>query len=260
LGSKNLQGLDLTLLCIDLRDYLEIQHGLSIQGEWTFHEMELFELALGDMVQGFGGTAKFTGFFAGTDVVRYREAGRWEVSWPLHEVKIRDTPFAVGDDFVRWLFIHEFGHRFDVIYLLEASISLENFTGGNTTGFLCNRLIEVTGICQYTFGGDTVSDKATTDRREDWAESFAAAMFQGSWPALVANNNHGIKADALTVAAVRITCVRNFIATGSCVVVPPTPTIPSGPATPPPDFCPPGTPFPPVINSTPRSAVTPSPP
>ena len=193
--------------CDDLRKNLNSTYGIEIGWDnWILQEMEWLELALQDMANGFGRVDGFSGVFAGTKVNRYKEAGGSEVSWPLNEVKIRNDQFNYGEDFARWVFIHEFGHRLDVITGLTASLLLEDYTGSNTTGFGCGLPgLDFFNHCGWNPNGSTVSSYATdNDRREDWSESFAASMFGGDWANLASHNAHGIKADALTVAVDRI--------------------------------------------------------
>jgi hypothetical protein len=175
--------------------------------------MELFELSLHDTSLGLGGDANFRTVFGGTEVIRYREAGVSEVSWPVNEVQIRNGQFTRGDDFARWTFIHEFGHRFDVTTGLTASLALESYTDSSTTGIGCGLPgVDLMGHCTWNPNGGSVSDYAlTSNRREDWSESFAASMFQGDWANLVSSGGHGIRPDALTVAADRIDFVRQVI-------------------------------------------------
>lgn len=212
-GSTNFEGNDLTGLCIELRDFLEGLYDIGIEGIWTFHEMSLLELAIVDMVYGFGGDANFRSVFAGTNVVRYREAGISKVFWPLNEVQIRNNQFNSGDDFARWIFIHEFGHRLDILVGLGASSLLESETGGKTEGFGCSLPgVDLSDHCNYQISGFPVSEYSIrSNRREDWADSFAAAMFRGSWASVVSSGGHGIKSDALTVSINRIDLVERFI-------------------------------------------------
>jgi hypothetical protein len=65
-GSTNLEGLDLTALCSELRDFLQGLYDMSIEGLWTYHEMALFELAVRLMALGFGGDNEFRLTFRGT--------------------------------------------------------------------------------------------------------------------------------------------------------------------------------------------------
>ena len=200
--------------CDDLRKNLNSMYGIEIGWDnWILQEMQWFELALQDMANGFGSADNFAAVFSGTKVNRYNEAGASEVSWPLNEVKMRNGDFS-NEDFARWVFIHEFGHRFDIITGLTASIALQNHTGSQTTGFGCGLPgIDLFSHCKWEPQGGTVSDYASdTDRREDWSESFAASMFGGTLANIANNSSYGgIKDDALTVAADRINFVKEQI-------------------------------------------------
>jgi RHS repeat-associated protein len=200
--------------CNNLRQELEglyrIEVGWNI---WVLREMLWFELALQDMAAGFGGPDNFAAVFEGTRVKRYDRAGNSETSWPLNEIQMENGSFSRGAEFARWMFIHEFGHRLDIITGLTASIALEAHTRSRTTGFLCGLPgVDLFGHCGWNPNGSTVSDYARdSNRREDWGEAFTASMFGGDWTNLVNNNAHGIRADALTVAADRIAFAREQI-------------------------------------------------
>jgi hypothetical protein len=175
--------------------------------------MQWLELALQDMAAGFGGTGNFAATFEGTRVKRYDRAGNSKVSWPLNEIQMENGSFSRGEDFARWMFIHEFAHRLDIITGLTASIALQNHTGSVTTGFGCGLPgVDLLGShCQYNPSGGMVSSYANSNRREDFAESYAASMFGGNWSELANNNLHTINIDALTVASDRVDFVRQQI-------------------------------------------------
>lgn len=91
------------------------------------------------------------------------------------------------------------------------SIGLQITTGGNTTGLGCNTPAEVTmESCTYKPNRNTVSDYSRENRREDWADSFAATLYRGSWSNL-AGHPHRIDLNALTTAIDRIKYVSGQI-------------------------------------------------
>jgi hypothetical protein len=65
--------------------------------------------------------------------------------------------------------------------------------------------------CAYDPNGDTVGNYAASNRREDFADTFAATVFAGDLANVVSSGVHGIRDDALVVAADRIEYLKNLI-------------------------------------------------
>ena len=161
------------------------------------------------MELGLGGLDYFLAAFAGTELSRAQGA----YGGPGNVAAIVGTPFKItfwdaafsGLEQVatRWLVSHEFGHIWDAKHLLSTSYKLEKATGGTSC------LLEMVASCSYTPGETEllapISGYAGSNRREDWAESFAALMFGGSWTELAKTNIHqGITSDPFTVSYNRI--------------------------------------------------------
>ncbi len=210
----------LTKECETLRDFLESSYILEIGGQWKLNEMEILALSLQDIQSAFGSLDAFHDAFGWTWVTRYREPGRAEVSWPPNGVQLRNSPFSYNKDVTRWVIIHEFGHRWDARSWLFRSAAFEAHFGDNTTGLGCFSIGEVicSGVfpnhCSYQLDSSNpvVSRYAKTDRRENFAETFAAAVFQGKWANVTGGNSaHNIYTNALVTAADRIDYMRNQI-------------------------------------------------
>jgi RHS repeat-associated protein len=169
--------------CLDLRDFLEGQYSIDIDGIWKFIELSAFGHGLFDLKTGMGGIKYFRAAFAGTRV--YRDRSKWAdgkniattgAGEPILFYNGAFQTFDVG----RWATIHEFGHVFDF--------------GRNTFQLLPDhpwagyaRGIDSIGRTgQYSSGFDfaiatIVSKYALKDTSEDYAEAWAAYFFQGSW-------------------------------------------------------------------------------
>lgn len=175
--------------------------------------MEILGLSLQDMAAAFGSDA-FRDVFSGTTVKRYREDGKTQVFFPSNLIQIRNGTFAGNDDSARWVISHEFGHRWDAKNRLSLSSNFEAAMGGRTTGSGCGTLLgEVLLNCAYDPNGDTVGNYAASSRREDFADTFAATVFGGDLANVVFSEVHGIRNDALIVAADRIEYLKDLIQT-----------------------------------------------
>ncbi len=169
------------------------------------------------MLTGFGGLDYFRGVFGGAEVVRENSSQASNVQ-SGRKITLRNGTFAYGEDNARFIILHEFGHLWDARTLLSLSKRLENETGGATYGSGCsNRTVELVGNhCSYSAGGSTVGGYASSDRREDFADSFAAYMFKngtGDFSTIISGHNpHRIHPGDLTVSSAdRFLFVHNSI-------------------------------------------------
>ncbi len=192
--------------------YLQEYYRLVLSGDWHFNELLDLFLSLRDLEDMLGGIAYFLAAFGGTQL--HREQGvandpsgfSAQAASPF-KMTFWDSAFTAYEQFeTRWLVAHEFGHIWDARHLLSSSFKLEQATGGSSC------LVEAISHCLYSPGGRTVSGYAAENRREDWAESFAAFTYGGNWSDIAASSMHfGISPEALIVDPTRIIAVTTEI-------------------------------------------------
>ncbi len=187
----------LTEQCVTLRTELEEYFKVTIEGIWTYLELAALRLAMGDIEAGLGGIVLFHTLFAGTKISRVRQSNVTDARTPWR-INVGDDTFAQNNlDEARWTIIHEFGHIWDARSWLSLSRRFEERMGGSSTGCL----VELLGGCSYDPGTTPLSEYGNNNRREDWADSFAAAMFGGNWDNL-GRHGHRINPERLTVVQI----------------------------------------------------------
>ena len=95
---------------------------------------------------------------------------------------------------------------------LSLSADFEIATGGQTTGWGCGAILgELLLNCEYKPGGFAVGEYAESNRRDDFADTFAAVVFNGTLANVVSDETHQVQQDALTVAVDRIDYLEDLI-------------------------------------------------
>lgn len=190
--------------CQRIRGEIYDIYGVSATGVWELFEMIVLQLTLGDMASGLGGASIVKAVFQHTTVIRVDDESSGIVTDPFF-IRVGDAFFNriyndgrqeyLGQDASRFRMLHEFAHILDARGGFAFSTGLERHTGGRTVtkigGRECGVVLELAGACNYQAVGNTVSGYAKTSRREDWAESFAAAMFGGNWSNVASARIHG---------------------------------------------------------------------
>ena len=189
--------------CWFLQGQIEDTYQLFLTGDWLLDELQTLLFAIGDMEAGLGGKKYFIAAFGGTDI--HREQGVWTGPGKVPanfilKMTFWDAAFAKPLAATQWLILHEFGHAWDAFHALGTSLRLEREMGASSC------LFELLTGCRYDIDESrpTVSEYAAENRRDDWAESWAAHMFRGSWPALVQSGTHNVRSDALSAGQERL--------------------------------------------------------
>ena len=191
--------------CWDLQSHLHLVYGLRFTGDWFLSELQVLELALQDLESRLGGLSYFLMTYSGVEMHRSKgtSTGPNDKSAEVKsqsKITFWDAAFTTNRSEGRWTVLHEFGHISDASELLELSYEMEEMAGGSSC------LFELITGCKYRPGSASVSTYGRSNRREDFADSFAAYMFGGDWNELV-DHPHSINTNAFTVAYEKIIIV-----------------------------------------------------
>lgn len=190
--------------CWSLLYSLEDTYGIWLTGDWLIDELLDLVLGLSDLEARLGGIDYFRAAFGGTELNRVQGVTKGpnnqtaNVTSPF-KITFWDSAFTSLEQVAtRFLISHEFGHIWDAQRWLSTSYRFEESTGGESC------LLEIISGCEYTQGSPSFTSYSESNRREDWADSFAAYVFGGNWDALFSSGIHGIHSNPLEVSPNRI--------------------------------------------------------
>ena len=151
--------------------------------------MGSFLHGLWDMEVGLGGIRYFKAAFDGVRVFREQdiqknEAGQLATTGIAEAILFYDGSFQ-NFDTGRWATIHEFGHVFDLgknRFYVHPEGRIAYYYGGYLRRLEGNRKYNYSqSFVDFPEGCEAVSEYAEGSVTEDFAESWAAYHFQGSW-------------------------------------------------------------------------------
>jgi hypothetical protein len=187
--ADGLSNVDALHECLGLRDFILNRYGVFAGGAWKLEELSAFAHGLFDMAEGMGGLNYFRAAFSNVSVIR--ERGKWADGDGNVAKAESGAPIVFYDgafqsfDIGRWTTIHEFGHVFDYTNYWNSHLHPD----GRLAGWL--GLLNIwKGGYGYSYSPEfehiqeyevAVSRYALTNRQEDYAESWAAYHFRGSW-------------------------------------------------------------------------------
>ena len=146
----------------------------TLDASWTLDEMKLVLQAIKDILSATGwSTATFNELMGNTIIYRGGDMG-YVGGATITEREIIMFDGAHYDNLFKEILVHEFAHIWDRRSNRNLSKGIANATGSKQGS--CT-----SGDC-YEEKGETASDYARINMREDWAESFSAFVYRDASP------------------------------------------------------------------------------